>query len=252
LDLLGQIAEGLSEPDLPYRVCRYTHHVANANSRLVGLDDGRVSFAWKDYRQDGKTKIMTIAADEFIRRFLQHAVPHGSHRTRHICFLATPPSHRQVGTLSRSARRAASGSETAAPLAGSPARPDRPRHQSLSVLRWNNGAPRHAAALSAAAPADVVRQLMIQWLRPPVRSVPRGNTENGGTELMTHAVFSIIAQFVCLKNSLTRPIDQTPTHRSTDPTHRIPHLRKSTSPPRNGCDPRASLYKPHRQARRAV
>jgi hypothetical protein len=88
LDLLGQIAEALSESDLPYRVGRYTHRVAIANSRLVGLDDGRVSFTWKDYRQDGKTKVMTIAADEFIRRFLQHTVPHGFHRIRHIGFLA--------------------------------------------------------------------------------------------------------------------------------------------------------------------
>ncbi len=56
---------------------RYTHRVAIANSRLVGLDDGQVSFTWKDYRQDGKTKVMTLPADEFIRRFLQHTVPDG-------------------------------------------------------------------------------------------------------------------------------------------------------------------------------
>ncbi len=67
---------------------RYTHRVAIANSRLVGLDDGQVSFTWKDYRQDGKTKVMTLAADEFIRRFLQHTVPDGFHRIRHIGFLA--------------------------------------------------------------------------------------------------------------------------------------------------------------------
>ncbi len=67
---------------------RYTHRVAIANSRLVGLDDGRVSFTWKDYRQDGKTKVMTLPADEFIRRFLQHTVPDGFHRIRHIGFLA--------------------------------------------------------------------------------------------------------------------------------------------------------------------
>ncbi len=67
---------------------RYTHRVAIANSRLVGLDDGQVSFTWKDYRQDGKTKVMTLAADEFIRRFLQHTVPDGFHRIRHVGFLA--------------------------------------------------------------------------------------------------------------------------------------------------------------------
>jgi len=57
-------------------------------TKLVGLDDGQVSFTWKDYRQDGKTKVMTLAADEFIRRFLQHTVPDGFHRIRHIGLLA--------------------------------------------------------------------------------------------------------------------------------------------------------------------
>ncbi len=69
-------------------LARYTHRVAIANSRLVGFEDGQVSFTWKDYRQDGKTKIMTLPANEFIRRFLQHTVPDGFHRIRHIGFLA--------------------------------------------------------------------------------------------------------------------------------------------------------------------
>jgi hypothetical protein len=69
-------------------LARYTHRVAIANSRLVGFEDGQVSFTWKDYRQDGKTKIMTLPAGEFIRRFLQHTVPDGFHRIRHIGFLA--------------------------------------------------------------------------------------------------------------------------------------------------------------------
>jgi hypothetical protein len=67
---------------------RYTHRVAIANSRLTQLVDGQVSFTWKDYRHHGKTKVMTLAADEFIRRFLLHAVPDGFHRIRHIGFLA--------------------------------------------------------------------------------------------------------------------------------------------------------------------
>jgi hypothetical protein len=62
---------------------RYTHRVAIANSRLVGMGDGQVSFSWKDYRQGGNTKVMTLAADEFIRRFLQHTVPDGFHRSHH-------------------------------------------------------------------------------------------------------------------------------------------------------------------------
>ena len=70
------------------RLGRYTHRVAIANSRLVSLSDGKVRFAWKDYRQDSKTKLMTLNADEFIRRFLLHALPDGFHRIRYYGFLA--------------------------------------------------------------------------------------------------------------------------------------------------------------------
>jgi hypothetical protein len=67
---------------------RYTHRVAIANSRLVRLTDSEVAFTWKDYRDRGRTKVMTLSADEFIRRFLLHTVPDGFHRIRHIGFLA--------------------------------------------------------------------------------------------------------------------------------------------------------------------
>jgi len=66
----------------------YTHRVAIANSRLMSLADGKVSFSWKDYRQDSKAKVMTIDAGEFIRRFLLHTLPDGFHRIRHYGFLA--------------------------------------------------------------------------------------------------------------------------------------------------------------------
>jgi len=74
---------------------RYTHRVAIANSRLVGLAEGRVSFRWKDYRHHDKKKVMTLGADEFIRRFLLHVLPDGFHRIRHYGYLANggvPPS----------------------------------------------------------------------------------------------------------------------------------------------------------------
>jgi hypothetical protein len=67
---------------------RYTHRVAIANSRLVGLAAGRVSFRWKDYRHHDKQKVMTLGADEFIRRFLLHVLPDGFHRIRHYGYLA--------------------------------------------------------------------------------------------------------------------------------------------------------------------
>jgi hypothetical protein len=67
---------------------RYTHRVAIANSRLVALAGDQVSFRWRDYRHHNKHKVMTLAADEFIRRFLLHALPDGFHRIRHYGFLA--------------------------------------------------------------------------------------------------------------------------------------------------------------------
>ena len=69
-------------------LARYTHRVAIANSRLVALADGRVSFLWKDYRHHDKRKVMTLDADEFIRRFLLHVLPDGFHRIRHYGYLA--------------------------------------------------------------------------------------------------------------------------------------------------------------------
>src|SRR5271170_5761865 len=69
-------------------LARYTHRVAIANSRLIALAGGRVSFRWRDYRHHDKNKVMTLAADEFIRRFLLHALPDGFHRIRHYGFLA--------------------------------------------------------------------------------------------------------------------------------------------------------------------
>jgi hypothetical protein len=67
---------------------RYTHRVAIANSRLLGMTDTAVAFCWKDYRHHGKAKVMTLAADEFIRRFLLHTLPDGFHRIRHYGLLA--------------------------------------------------------------------------------------------------------------------------------------------------------------------
>ncbi len=67
---------------------RYTHRVAIANSRLASLEAGQVAFRWKDYRHHDKTKLMTLTADEFIRRFLLHALPDGFHRIRHYGLLA--------------------------------------------------------------------------------------------------------------------------------------------------------------------
>jgi hypothetical protein len=69
-------------------LARYTHRVAIANSRLISLSDDKVCFRWKDYRQDGQRKVMTLTAGEFIRRFLMHTLPDGFHRIRHYGLFA--------------------------------------------------------------------------------------------------------------------------------------------------------------------
>ena len=68
-------------------VGRYTHRVAISNNRLVSMDNGRVRFRWKDYRDGNCQKIMTVDANEFIRRFLIHVLPDGFHRIRYFGFL---------------------------------------------------------------------------------------------------------------------------------------------------------------------
>src|SRR5881227_4506386 len=69
---------------------RYTHRVAISNSRLISFDDAGVTFKWKDYRINGRDryKVMTLATDEFIRRFLIHVLPSGFHRIRHYGLFA--------------------------------------------------------------------------------------------------------------------------------------------------------------------
>lgn len=67
---------------------RYTHRVALSNDRLVDQCAGRVRFRWKDYADHDRLKIMTLEADEFLRRFLLHIVPRGFMRIRHFGLLA--------------------------------------------------------------------------------------------------------------------------------------------------------------------
>lgn len=67
---------------------RYTHRVAISNNRLLDFADGQVRFRWKDYRHEACQKVMTLEAQEFIRRFLLHVLPSGFQRIRHYGFLA--------------------------------------------------------------------------------------------------------------------------------------------------------------------
>lgn len=68
-------------------VGRYTHRVAISNHRLLDIENDPVRFPWKDDRGGGQIKTMTLAADEFIRRFLLHVLPEGFQRIRYYGFL---------------------------------------------------------------------------------------------------------------------------------------------------------------------
>ena len=80
---------------------RYTHRVAISNSRLVAMNEAGVSFRWKDYRAKGRTryKTMTLAAGEFMRRFLLHVLPGGFHRIRHYGLLANAARRAQLARV---------------------------------------------------------------------------------------------------------------------------------------------------------
>jgi hypothetical protein len=76
-------------------LARYTHRVAISNHRIVNLADGKVTFRWKDYAHKNKQRLMTVTAEEFLRRFLLHTLPRGFVRIRFSGFLA----NRRRGTL---------------------------------------------------------------------------------------------------------------------------------------------------------
>jgi hypothetical protein len=68
---------------------RYTHRVAISNHRIKSIANGKVSFTYRDRRDDNKSKLMTLDAHEFIRRFLLHVLPHSYKKIRHFGFLAS-------------------------------------------------------------------------------------------------------------------------------------------------------------------
>ncbi len=75
---------------------RYTHRVAISNHRLLNLENGKVTFSWKDYARGNQQQAMTLNTDEFIRRFLLHVLPHGFQRLRQFGFLANRRRRQQL------------------------------------------------------------------------------------------------------------------------------------------------------------
>jgi hypothetical protein len=106
---------------------RYTHRVAISNNRLLDFTDAAVTFQWKDYRHESRSKVMRLDAHEFVRRFLLHVLPTGFPRIRHYGLLAN--CHRQA-KLEQSRKLLAAP----APLVEPPAEPldYRDRYQRLT------------------------------------------------------------------------------------------------------------------------
>jgi hypothetical protein len=109
---------------------RYTHRVAIANSRLVAMTDDAVSFLWKDYRQEGRRKVMALEPADFMRRFLLHVLPPHFHRIRHFGFLAN--GH-------RAARLALCRQLLARPVDDLRRRPDAAPDDRRHAPPWRNG-----------------------------------------------------------------------------------------------------------------
>jgi len=78
-------------------LARYTHRVAITNRRLLALEDGRVTFRWKDYAHGNRQRLMTLDAVEFIRRFLLHILPAGFQRLRQYGLLANRVRQAKLG-----------------------------------------------------------------------------------------------------------------------------------------------------------
>ena len=101
-------------------LARYTHRVAISNSRLIGAAETGVTFKYKDYRIEGpgRYKTMTVAPDEFIRRFMLHVLPKGFHRIRHYGLLAS--SGAKADTIARAREMIAAAAPAQPPQSTKP------------------------------------------------------------------------------------------------------------------------------------
>jgi hypothetical protein len=77
-------------------LARYTHRVAISNHRLIALENGQVTFRYKDYQRGYRLRTLTLDAMEFLRRLMLHVPPHGFHRMRHFGFLANRVRQEQL------------------------------------------------------------------------------------------------------------------------------------------------------------
>jgi Putative transposase/Transposase zinc-binding domain len=80
---------------------RYTHRVAISNQRIVSLQNGQVTFTWRDYKDGNKTKLMILEVSEFIRRFLLHVLPSRFVKIRHYGILGNRNRNRKLRLCQR-------------------------------------------------------------------------------------------------------------------------------------------------------
>jgi hypothetical protein len=106
-------------------LARYTHRVAIGNSRLKSIDDGQVTFSYKDYRRGHQQRTLTLAATEFIRRFMMHVLPNGFVRIRYYGFLANTHRAEQLCKI----RQLLGAPQPAIPVEGSDDQPPDPLEQ---------------------------------------------------------------------------------------------------------------------------
>jgi len=78
---------------------RYTHRIALSNYRIQSIDNNRIRFDYRDYKDGGKVKILTLSADEFIRRFLLHVLPKGFKKIRFYGFWSNSLKNKQLDSL---------------------------------------------------------------------------------------------------------------------------------------------------------
>jgi Putative transposase/Transposase zinc-binding domain len=103
---------------------RYSHRIALSDSRLVGRQAGQVQLRYRDYRDHDRTKVLTLSAEELIRRFLLHVLPPGFMRIRHCGFLANRCRRAKLARIREAIGQAAFESKTNAVD-----KPDAPRYR---------------------------------------------------------------------------------------------------------------------------
>lgn len=93
---------------------RYTHRTALDNRRLLSEESGHVRVAYKDYQQAGKHKVMSLSAEELIRRFMLHVLPKGLQRIRHCGFLSNACRSKKLALIRASLQQSVKADESSA------------------------------------------------------------------------------------------------------------------------------------------